>query len=269
MRYGAIGVHEATELPGPEEGAHEELPAAPLELGPELEVARWLYEASAARKTVPIAEADGLVGALGAAMHADGAMLLPLLRLKAYDQYTAMHSINVSVLVMAFAEVLGFRRSDIHAFGMAGLLHDIGLASVPANLLDRAELSREEQAIVERHPVEGARLLLRGDADATVAAAAAYEHHVRADGGGYPRSAAFRPRHYASRVVQVCAVYDALRNVRPFRPAWGAAEAVEYVEHGAGTEFDGEVATKFVAMMRQVQADARVVVISSVTAATL
>ena len=83
-------------------------------------------------------------------MHTDGGVLVPLLQLKEHDQYAAMHSVNVAVLVMAFAEHLGLARADVHAFGVAGLLHDIGLSRVSPGLADRYAPSRPEQAGPER-----------------------------------------------------------------------------------------------------------------------
>ncbi len=264
VRYGAIGIR-GTDEPEPE----GDDPNAPCDLTREYDVARWLYNAAREDHAVPMTEAGALVRSLALAMHSDGAMLVPLLRLKSYDQYTAMHSLNVSVLVMAFSEHLDLHRADVHAFGVAGLLHDIGLTRIPADLLDRFALSREEQSRLEQHPIEGAKLLLKGGPDADIAAAAAYEHHMRADGGGYPAMSFPRERHYASRVVQVCTVYDALRNPRPFRPAWPAAEALSHIERGAGTEFDGDVARAFVVMMREVRAESRLLVLDAEPAPAL
>lgn len=260
VRYGAIGVREQEDEEAP--APVEDTPAAPCDLVEEFEVARWLYHAAQHENTIPMAEAETLVRSLALAMHGDGATLLPLLGLKSHDQYTAMHSVNVAVLVMAFAEYLGLRRADIHAFGVAGLLHDIGMSRVPPDLLDRYALSRDEQALVEQHPMDGARLLLNGEAESDLAAVVAYEHHVRADGGGYPKLRFPRERHHASKVVQICTVYDALRNSRPFRPAWPATQALAHIERGGGTEFDDELARAFVAMMRQVHAESRVLTVS-------
>jgi putative nucleotidyltransferase with HDIG domain len=259
VRYGTIGVRDQDEEALAE--PVEETQAAACDLVEELEVARWLYHAAQHDNTVPMAEAETLVRSLALAMHADGTTLLPLLGLKSHDQYTAMHSVNVAVLVMAFAEHLGLRRADIHAFGVAGLLHDIGMSRVPPDLLDRYALTRDEQALLEQHPMEGARLLLNGDPDSDVAAVVAYEHHLRADGGGYPALRFPRSLHYASRVVQLCAVYDALRNSRPFRPAWPAAQALSHIERNAGSEFDADLAGSFVGLMRQVHAESRVITV--------
>ena len=251
IRYGAVSVRG-------EEEEEEEQPVAtasvPVSLHEEAAVMRWLAQDVNATDRVPLEAAQAVVRSLTVAMHGDSSLLVPLLKLKNFDEYAAMHAINVSVLTMTLAESLGLGPRDIHAFGIAGLLHDVGMSRVPRELVTKDSLSPDEQAVIERHPVDGARLLLKSDAKVDIAAAAAFEHHLRPDGLGYPAVRFPRDVHYASRMVRVCSVYDALRTARPFRPAWNAAQALGYIEGGAGTEFDPAVAKAFTAMMRQIEA---------------
>ena len=65
-----------------------------------------------------------MVRSLSMAMHGDQEMILPLLQLREFDEYTTTHSLNVSVLTMALAESLGLAQQDVRTFGIAGLLHD-------------------------------------------------------------------------------------------------------------------------------------------------
>ena len=60
-----------------------------------------------------------------------------------------------------------------------------------------------------------------------------------------------RDCHYASKLVHVCDVYDALRTIRPYREAWASERVIAYVKEKAGTEFDPEIATAFVGMMER------------------
>ncbi len=98
-----------------------------------------------------------------------------------------------------------------------------------------------------------AALAAEGSLPATPDAASvvAYEHHIRIDGGGYPRVAFDRACHQASNLVHVCDVFDALRTHRPYREAWPTERALGIIEEGAGPEFDLEIATAFVTMMRK------------------
>jgi putative nucleotidyltransferase with HDIG domain len=197
-------------------------------------------------------EAEGIVRSLSVAMHGDQAYLIPLLRLKEFDQYTVTHTLNVAVLTMALAEFLGMSPREVRAFGIAGLLHDLGKVTVPNEILNKpGKLTEDERQIMNAHPVEGARLILAAEENLDLAAVVAYEHHIRIDGGGYPSLSYPRPCHEASNLVHVCDVFDALRTHRPYREAWPAERALKIIEEGAGPEFDADVAAAFVQMMRR------------------
>ncbi|HEX6106988.1 MAG TPA: HD domain-containing phosphohydrolase [Gemmatimonadales bacterium] len=200
---------------------------------------------------LPLLEAYGVVRSLSLAMHGGQAMMVPLLELKEFDQYTTTHSINVSVLTMALAEFLELGPATVRAFGLSGLLHDLGKVRIPREILTKpGRLTLEERRVIEAHPVDGARMLLEGTEPLDLAAAVAYEHHLCLDGRGYPRLHYPRSAQYASRLVHVCDVYDALRTRRPYRDAWTSGEALEYIRARSGSEFDPVIAAAFTEMMR-------------------
>ena len=128
------------------------------------------------------------VRSLAVAMHGDSQMVLPLVQMKEFDQYTTTHSLNVSVLTMALAEHVKLPATDVRAFGVAGLLHDLGKVRIPKEILSKpGRLSEAEREIMQRHPVDGARLIVSSDKNLDLAAVVAYEHHIMIDGGGYPK----------------------------------------------------------------------------------
>ena len=237
----------------------EPVPSAPLpvatlgySLREEGETVAWMHQEVSAGKGIPLLEAYGVVRSLSLAMHNGQAMMLPLLQLKEFDQYTTTHSLNVSVLTMALGEFLGLMPSAVRSFGLAGLLHDLGKVRIPREILSKpGKLTPQERAVIEAHPADGARMILEGDAPLDLAAVVAYEHHRCHDGGGYPRVHYARQAHQASRLVHVCDVYDALRTRRPYRDAWSSNEALEYISGRAGVEFDPAMAASFIEMMRQ------------------
>jgi putative nucleotidyltransferase with HDIG domain len=199
----------------------------------------------------PVAELDTLVRALLVEMHDDGRLILPLLRPSRLDRYAMAHALNVAMLTMALAEFVGLSGVDIRAYGVAGLLHDVGMDKVPAEIIDRpGPLTDEERAVVRRHAAEGARLLLESGRSLDLAAVVAYEHHIAPDGNGYPALRYPRRCHYASELVRVCDVYDALRSRRPYRDAWPHDRALAYVQEMAGTEFDADAARALVRLMQ-------------------
>ena len=250
IKFGAIGIRGEGKVVKPEEQA---LPTATItySLGEEAETVRWLHDEVAQRGQLPLVEAETVVRALSVAMHGESQVVMPLIQLKEFDQYTTTHSLNVSVLTMALAEYLGLVPREVRAYGVAGLLHDLGKVRVPIEILNKpGKLTDEERAVMQKHPSDGARLILASEQKLDLAAVVAYEHHIMIDGGGYPCRHFGRPCHQGSLLVHVCDVYDALRTNRPYRDAWEAEKALGYIEERAGTEFDPDIGRAFVKMMR-------------------
>jgi putative nucleotidyltransferase with HDIG domain len=240
-------------------GAEDRVSVEPLavarlaySLREERDAVAWLHQEAGAGGRIPIVEACAVVQSLSLAMSGGQAMVLPLLQLKEFDQYTTTHAINVAVLTMGLAESLDLGAGTVRAFGLAGLLHDLGKIKIPREILTKpGKLTPEERAIVEAHPADGARMILEGEEPLDLAAAVAYEHHLCIDGRGYPALHFPREAHYASRLVHVCDVYDALRTRRPYRDAWTSGEALEYIRGRAGTEFDPDAVGAFLDMMQR------------------
>ena len=256
IRFGAVGIQGHSELQA------EQTPAVAtldMSLGEEVETLHWLQHEVQSRGAVPLIEAEAVVRSLSVAMHSDRRMLLPLLQLKEFDQYTTTHSLNVAVLSMGLAENLGLRPVEVRAYGMAGLLHDIGKTRIPLELLTKpGKLSDAERLVMNQHPIDGARIIMQSDEELDVAAVVAYEHHVMLNGGGYPALHYRRDCTLASRLVHVCDVFDALRTKRPYRDAWESERATAYLSERAGTEFDPDLVTAFVGMLRQGEAQVKV-----------
>ena len=212
----------------------------------------WMHEEIRQGSKLPMVEAEAVVRSLSIAMHAEQAVVLPLLQLKEFDQYTTTHSMNVSVLAMAMGEFLELGAATIRALGVAGMLHDLGKVCIPHDILVKpGKLSDAERLVIQDHPIVGARMLLENSDPMGLAAVVAYEHHIRLDGGGYPKLQDARGAQYASRIVHICDVYDALRTTRPYRDAWESERAMAYIHDRAGVEFDPGIARSFIAMMRK------------------
>jgi putative nucleotidyltransferase with HDIG domain len=248
IRFGAVG------LKGEAEAAPEAMPTATIafSLGEEIDTVRWLQREVQTKGAVPLAEAEAVVRSLTVAMHSGRQIMMPLLQLKEFDQYTTTHSMNVAVLSMALAEFLSLSATDVRSFGIAGLLHDIGKVKIPLDVLTKpGRLTDDERALMNEHPAAGARMLLDAEEDLDLAVVVAYEHHIMINGGGYPALHYARDCHHASKLVHVCDVYDALRTRRPYRDAWSLDKTLGYLQERSGLEFDPELCDAFVRMMRQ------------------
>ena len=254
IKVGSLGIRGETRE------VHETLetavPVATISysLGEEIESIQSMHREVMERGKLPLAEAEAVVRSLSMAMHGDQAMILPLLQLRDFDEYTTTHSLNVSVLVMALAEYLELAPQDVRTFGVAGLLHDLGKVKIPPEILNKpGKLTDEERQIMQNHPVDGAKLIIESGRRLDLAAAVAHEHHIMINGHGYPTRHYPRECHKASNLVHVCDVYDALRTKRPYRDSWESERVLGYIEERTGTEFEPAAASAFVKMMRKVE----------------
>jgi hypothetical protein len=254
IRFGAIGLRDSAMGEG--QGAHQAefavLPGVFVDVSEEAEAVSWVHGEVLRSRMLPVSEAELVVGSLSTAMHGDRNLLLPLLTLKDFDQYTTTHALNVAVLAMGLAEHMGLSGREARAYGVAGLLHDLGKVRVPPDILRKpGALTDGERAVLQKHPVDGAQLILSGSRKHDLCAAVAFEHHIMIDGGGYPNRQTRRDCHHASLLVHVCDVFDALRTHRPYRVAWVTPSILAYIERRIGTEFDADVSRAFINMMEE------------------
>jgi putative nucleotidyltransferase with HDIG domain len=230
----------------------ESLALSSMHLEEETTAVGYVHEEVAAGRDVPMAEVEAIVHGLAVTIHREQHIVLPLLDLKTFDQYTTTHSCNVSMLSIGLSEALGLSAAQVRAVGTAALLHDIGKVKVPLEVLTKpGKLSEEEFAFMKAHPVEGAKILIQRGQGNALASTVAYEHHIWFNGqGGYPAIDYKRDAHFASRIVHVCDIYDALCSKRPYRDPWGHARALDLLRGLQGTELDPDV---FPAFERMVQ----------------
>jgi putative nucleotidyltransferase with HDIG domain len=248
IRYGSVGIGEQED----DEGTDLATATLSFTLREEVEAVEWIHDELKSGGGLQLLEAETIVRSLSVAMHGDQDFLIPMLKLKRFDQYTTTHAMNVSVLAMALAEFIGLGPREIRSFGISGLLHDLGKVIVPEEILNKpGKLTDEERIIMTQHTVEGARIIIETEEQLDLAAVVAYEHHIMLNGGGYPNLKYPRTCHQASNIVHVCDVFDALRTDRPYRDAMPTSRAISIIEEGAGTEFVPDLARAFIRMIHQ------------------
>ena len=249
IRYGTLALDTGEPL----ESTQATLATATIaySLRDDVDAIQWMHKHVQETGELPLLEAETVVRSLAIAMHSQSEIIVPLLQLKEFDQYTTTHSTNVSVLAMALGEHLGFGGRELRVLGVSGLLHDLGKVKIPREILIKpGGFTDEEFAIMKAHPKEGAKLILERDVRLEVPAVVAYEHHIMLNGGGYPAFHFARDTHYASRLVHVCDVYDALCTNRPYRDAWTSAKALDYLQERSGTDFDPVFSLPFIELMQ-------------------
>jgi putative nucleotidyltransferase with HDIG domain len=215
-----------------------------------IEAARMVWESTRIEGTPDAPAAHEAVEHLAEAVDTSRATMIGLTGMKAHDEYTFTHMVNVSILTMAQARTLGIEGQALHALGLAAMLHDIGKVRTPLEILNKPhELSADERAIMRRHPADGASIL-RGSPDIPrLAAIVAFEHHLRLDGKGYPEGVRRAPINLGTGLCAIADAYDAMRSTRVYQPATPAARIMEIMINNTGAQFDAHLVRRFSRLM--------------------
>jgi putative nucleotidyltransferase with HDIG domain len=174
-----------------------------------------------------------------------GAMV-SLARLKTQDDYSYMHSVAVCALMVALGRELGFDEEQCRSAGTAGLLHDVGKALMPLEILNKpGKLTDEEFDVMRSHPARGHEVLLEARGADPAAMEVCLHHHERFDGGGYPHKLPGDQLSQLVRMGSICDVYDAITSDRPYKNGWDPAESIGKMASWKG-QFDPVIFATFV-----------------------
>jgi len=189
-----------------------------------------------------------LVDDIAASVMRNSNALISLTRLKKADDYTYMHSVAVSAMMLALARQLGLGDEEARACALAGLLHDIGKMAVPLDILNKpGKLSDAEFDIVKGHPDLGHGILNEVSDISSIALEVCLHHHEKFAGGGYPHGLAGEQISLHARMGAVCDVYDAITSDRPYKSGWTPSESLRRMEEWTrGGHFDPAVFAAFV-----------------------
>jgi putative nucleotidyltransferase with HDIG domain len=187
-----------------------------------------------------------LVADIVESVHRHSDALISLSRLKRADEYTYLHSVTVCALMVSLGKQLGFDLPECHEAGMAGLMHDLGKAAMPMELINKpGKLTDPEFEIIRKHPERGHEMLLRAGVTNEAVLAVCRHHHERMDGKGYPDKLPADRIPLLVRMSSVCDVYDAITSNRPYKTGWDPAESISRMASWKG-HFDEEVLRAFI-----------------------
>lgn len=178
-------------------------------------------------KVISTEQCLSLVDDIATSMHRNPGALISLARLKTHDNYSYMHSVAVCALMVALGRKLGLGEDECREAGMAGMLHDIGKAMMPIEVLHKpGTLSNDEYAVIMTHPERGRELLAAAGDVSEIAIDVCFHHHERPDGRGYPEGLSGERLSLHARMGAVCDVYDAITSNRPYKDGWDPAESI-------------------------------------------
>jgi len=167
------------------------------------------------------------------------------------DEETQEHTRRVVDLAVNLARRMDFSDDEIIALRRGAYLHDIGKIAIPDSILHKPEpLTEEEWNQMRQHP-KIAYDLLEPISFLNESLAVPFSHHEKWDGSGYPLGLRGEEIPKAARLFSVVDVWDALTSDRPYRKTWTEAEALDYIEKHAGTQFDPQVVDVFLALKKE------------------
>jgi HD-GYP domain-containing protein (c-di-GMP phosphodiesterase class II) len=198
-------------------------------------------------KTVDAVSARALVEEISDSVLRNPGALISLARLKTADDYTYMHSVAVCAMMVALARQLRLDEAQVSSAGLAGLLHDLGKALMPMEVLNKpGKLTEAEFLTIKSHPLEGHKLLQLMDNSDPLVLDVCLHHHEKVDGSGYPEALMADQISLFAKMGAVCDVYDAITSNRPYKSGWDPAQSLQKMAEWARGHFDMTVFQAFV-----------------------
>ncbi len=172
--------------------------------------------------------------------------LIGITDIRLRKDYIYGHSVNVSIIAVKIGLNMGYNQLRLAELAVGALFHDIGMTKVPIEILDKiGGLTDPELKLIHAHPEEGYNILKQNQNISASSAHAAYQHHERYNGTGYPRGMAGDSIHEFARIIAVADVYDSMTTERLYRHAKTSIEAFNFIKTNKGIDFDPTVVEIF------------------------
>ncbi len=169
-------------------------------------------------------------------------VMVNMIDLRTYDDYTYSHSLNVAILSIVIGITLGLNKKMLHQLALGALLHDTGKMFIEKEILNKpSRLTPEEFEEIKKHSERGYAYLCDYMDIPDAARNTALQHHEQFNGKGYPQGLSGESIHLFGRIVGVVDVFDALTADRPYRKAMLPSDAIEYIMGGYNTMFDPSI----------------------------
>jgi HD-GYP domain-containing protein (c-di-GMP phosphodiesterase class II) len=178
-------------------------------------------------------------------LHSPDTMLW-LSQLRKKDEYTAQHSLNVSILSIVLGRHINLSTTELNTLGLCGMMHDVGKLLIPPEILHKSSpLDEEEIRIMKTHTRLGYNLLKSSPNMSSSAAVVALTHHEQLDGRGYPRRLQESGISNFTKIVSIANAYDVMTNDHHQRGKTHL-EATHILTNLAGTHYDPTLVVKFI-----------------------
>jgi HD-GYP domain-containing protein (c-di-GMP phosphodiesterase class II) len=241
----ALSAEEVMELE--RESVENEIERAYLLCEEAREAVSAMFGMSYFGRVIDIEDARKIVEKLFQSLERNRDAILSIAILKSEMEYTYSRSITVCGLMIALGFSLDLEKEQIEEAGMAGLLFDVGMMSVPPEIrFKKTRLSEAEMQIVKQHPIEGYNILKETGQFSDAVLDVCIHHHERLDGKGYPDQLVGDEIPPMSRMAAICATYESLVTDRPYRRAILSTDAIKEMFKCSVTQFDATMLEAFV-----------------------
>ena len=205
-----------------------------------------LFSSIQSGNAAAIDDAAPVVSGIAESVERNPDALITLTRIRSMDEYTYMHSVAVSALMINLARELQLPPDYVKQAGTAGLFLDVGKGFLDPDLLHKPDqYTDDDWAEMRRHPQLGADAVKTSGDLSKLVADVCLHHHEKYDGTGYPHGLKGDDISLFARMAAICDTYDALASARPHRAALGPAEAVAEMYKLKG-HFDESLLTTFI-----------------------
>lgn len=178
---------------------------------------------------------------------------------RSIDDYLLFHSVNTCLISIIVGQELGMDRAELHELGLAALFHDIGMAKIDEDIVNKKrQLTKEERRVIDLYPLHTVKTLLKGrmlDMSMIKRVIAAYEAKVdysvpMQDANGNLKLMLPKVElGIFGRIISIVACYDALTSARPFREAYGPEVAMTLMVSDMKYKFDPWLLKVFMTIM--------------------
>lgn len=189
---------------------------------------QFIYSNTDSREVVEAT--NSIADDLLATIEANNAIAIDISVLKTSDEYTFKHSVDVATIAMIVAKNQGLSKEQVHEIGVTGLLHDVGKAKIPLEILNKpGHLDDDEFAIMKQHTVFGYEILKKNEEYSAAVSLGVLQHHEKINGAGYPFGMKEDKICPYAKILSVADIYDALVTERPYKPALTQRDAIEII----------------------------------------
>ncbi|MFK5927266.1 MAG: HD domain-containing protein [Desulfuromusa sp.] len=211
-----------------------------------------LYQTVRSKQKLEMTGITEIVNGFVNAFNSQSDAFMAIAPLRSMDEYTYTHSTNICMLNLAQAKVLGIEGQLLNDIGIAAMLHDVGKMFIsPAILSKSGKLDTEEWQIMQQHPRLGAEYLLSTPGVPRLAVVTAFEHHMRYDNKGYPKTTHPWKQHICSHITAISDTYDAMRTHRAYEDSLEIDQIISIMLDLAGNKLHPQLTYSFLQVLSE------------------